>query len=95
MSDFNQQQSIIVAGHICLDLTPRFPESALSTLIPGSLVRVDQMHCSVGGAVANTGLALHQLGVKTRLMGRIRDVGHMPSELILEVHLQNVDTSTK
>ncbi|MAX27813.1 MAG: carbohydrate kinase family protein [Phycisphaeraceae bacterium] len=73
MSDFNQQQSIIVAGHICLDLTPRFPESALSTLIPGSLVRVDQMHCSVGGAVANTGLALHQLGVKTRLMGRISD----------------------
>jgi sugar/nucleoside kinase (ribokinase family) len=63
----------MVAGHICLDLTPAFPASADASLSPGSLVRVGDMHRSVGGTVANTGLALHQLGVDTRMMARISD----------------------
>ncbi len=73
MTGINTDHSIIVAGHICLDLTPTFPPLANTVLNPGTLIRVGEMHRSVGGTVANTGLALHQLGVNTRLMGRISD----------------------
>ncbi|MFG0249433.1 MAG: carbohydrate kinase family protein [Phycisphaeraceae bacterium JB051] len=73
MRPLDNDQSIIVAGHICLDLTPAFVGSATATLDPGTLTRVGQMQRSVGGSVANTGMALHQLGVKTRLMGRVSD----------------------
>lgn len=68
--------SIMVAGHICLDMTPHFTDEADGHLTPGSLVRVGSMHCSVGGTVANTGLALHQLGVNTRLLARVADDLH-------------------
>ena len=50
---------IIVAGHICLDITPVFsPEKAQplsSVLIPGKLVQMKDVNISTGGAVANTG----------------------------------------
>lgn len=64
-------RSIMVAGHICLDMTPQFPPHADGSLTPGTLVRVSSMHYSVGGTVGNTGLALHQLGVNTRLLAQV------------------------
>ena len=67
---------IIVAGHTCLDVIPVLPENcpSLSTLlVPGGLVNVGPMVLSTGGAVSNTGLALHRLGVPVRLMGKIGD----------------------
>ena len=66
-------RAIMVAGHICLDLTPKFPHTAGSSLLPGTLTRVEDLQRSVGGVVANTGLALHQLGVETRMLSRISD----------------------
>jgi sugar/nucleoside kinase (ribokinase family) len=67
----------IVAGHICLDLIPQFQTDAgpdLSAyLAPGRLAEVGPMTLSTGGAVANTGLNLARLGVRTRLMGKIGD----------------------
>jgi len=67
---------IIVAGHVCLDVIPTLPESCQSLatwLVPGGLVNVGPMVLSTGGAVSNTGLALHRLGVPVRLMGKVGD----------------------
>jgi sugar/nucleoside kinase (ribokinase family) len=73
MAALNLEHAIVVAGHICLDVTPGFLPASTASLDPGTLIRVGDMHRSVGGTVANTGLALHQLGIKTRMMGRISD----------------------
>jgi sugar/nucleoside kinase (ribokinase family) len=67
---------IIVAGHVCLDVIPTLPENCrdLATwLVPGGLVNVGPMTISTGGAVSNTGLAMHRLGVPVRLMGKVGD----------------------
>src|SRR5438309_2015186 len=64
---------VIVAGHICLDILPDFtqhtPESEM--LVPGKLTTVGPATLAIGGAVANAGLALHRLGVSTRLVGKV------------------------
>lgn len=69
---------IVVAGHICLDITPKFSENIsgrrlVDILIPGQLINVDKAIISTGGAVPNTGLALSKLGVKVSLIGKIGD----------------------
>ena len=67
---------IIIAGHVCLDVIPTLPENCESLdtlLVPGGLINVGPMVLSTGGAVSNTGLALHRLGVPVRLMGKIGD----------------------
>lgn len=63
---------VVVAGHICLDLIPTFL-SPMSHFIPGSLIEAGQVILSTGGTVSNTGLALHRLGVATRLIGKVGD----------------------
>lgn len=69
----------VVAGHICLDIIPIFgpnqPHSDTPSGMPapGKLVNVGPAALSTGGAVSNTGLALHRLGIPTRLMGKIGD----------------------
>lgn len=65
---------VIVAGHICLDVIPTFKRGAGrldELLVPGKLVDVGPAILSTGGAVANTGLALHRLGTPVRLMGKV------------------------
>lgn len=62
---------VIVAGHICLDVIPRFLRRA--ELTPGALLQMGPAVVSTGGVVSNTGLALHRLGMKTQLMGKIGD----------------------
>ena len=68
---------VVVAGHICLDIIPRFPTDAgvdLSAyLSPGRLSEIGAVTLSTGGAVSNTGLNLQRLGVDTRLMGKTGD----------------------
>lgn len=67
---------IVVAGHICLDMIPAFEaaEVSLSTLlVPGKLVNVGPLTTATGGPVSNTGLALHRLGFRVRLMGKVGD----------------------
>jgi sugar/nucleoside kinase (ribokinase family) len=60
---------VIAAGLICLDIIPTFPGPA--ALLPGRVTEVGPVRLATGGAVANTGLALHRLGVSTRLMGKV------------------------
>jgi sugar/nucleoside kinase (ribokinase family) len=61
----------VVAGHICLDIFPTFQEASCGCeLRPGALYNVGPALRSTGGAVANTGLALHRLGVSVALWAR-------------------------
>ncbi len=60
----------IVAGHICLDIIPAIGDAGFS-FSPGRLLEVGPPILGTGGPVSNTGLALHRLGVRTRLMGKV------------------------
>ena len=57
---------VIVAGHVCVDLTPAFDTSP--TMEPGRLIAVGPLALVAGGCVSNTGLALASLGVPTQLV---------------------------
>ena len=61
---------VIVAGHVCLDLTPALDSPP--SIEPGRLIGVGPLAVSAGGCVSNTGLALAALGVPTQL---VADVG--------------------
>lgn len=62
---------VVVAGHVCLDIIPGLTEAL--DLSPGGLVEAGPATISAGGPVGNVGLALHRLGVRVRLMGKIGD----------------------
>ena len=62
--------SILVAGHICLDITPVL-HNRLEALQPGTLLRVGEADVHTGGCVANTGLAMKLLGADVRLLGKV------------------------
>jgi sugar/nucleoside kinase (ribokinase family) len=61
----------LVAGHICLDIIPTLSRNL--EFEPGRLVEAGRAVLSTGGAVSNTGLALHRLGVPVQLMGKVGD----------------------
>lgn len=69
------KKKVIAAGHICLDITPVFPEGKVEQLskilTPGKLLNVKGVDVHTGGSVANTGLALKVLGADVVLMGKI------------------------
>lgn len=72
----SQAADIVVAGHICLDVIPELrPETgSLRTLMtPGTLIEVGPAKVAPGGAVSNTGRALHRLGLIPHLVGRVGD----------------------
>lgn len=77
---------VVIAGHICIDITPVFPDvkenifknqqkmtksSINEILIPGTLVRVNDIDIHTGGVVANTGLAVRFFGLDVTLMGKV------------------------
>ena len=68
---------VVVAGHVCLDVIPRFGHSGTSELaqmlVPGKLVHVDAAAVATGGPVSNTGLGLVKLGMRAALMGKVGD----------------------
>lgn len=66
----------IVAGYLCVDLTPGFAPTRQSVplgqlLQPGRLVQVEGLSISPGGAVANTGLAMRRFGQRIALSGMV------------------------
>ncbi len=68
----SENYDIIVSGHLCLDLIPEMDSVPLSALAsPGQLFEIGPLQFSTGGAVSNTGLALHRLGVNVRLMSTV------------------------
>jgi sugar/nucleoside kinase (ribokinase family) len=64
--------AVVVAGHICLDIIPTLASDGF-VFSPGQLLEVGPAILSTGGPVSNTGLALHKLGITTRLMGKVGD----------------------
>lgn len=68
-------KKIIAAGHICIDITPVFPDKKTNKvediLAPGKLIQTGTADIHTGGSVANTGLALKLLGADVSLMGKI------------------------
>jgi sugar/nucleoside kinase (ribokinase family) len=70
----NEWIDIIVSGHLCLDMIPQMDNVSLEGLpTPGKLFDVGPMTFGTGGAVSNTGIALHRLGVNVRLMATVGD----------------------
>ncbi len=69
------REKAVVAGHICLDITPVFPKQPAGTagkvLAPGSLIHMDGVDVHTGGAVANTGLVMKKLGGNVCLLGKV------------------------
>ncbi|MDD2968813.1 MAG: carbohydrate kinase family protein [Lachnospiraceae bacterium] len=81
----------VVAGHICLDVTPVFPGKKMKVLddilMPGKLISMDGIDIHTGGCVANTGLAMKKLGADVKLLGKI---GHDEfGRLILDIMEEN------
>ena len=65
---------VAVAGYVCLDIIPTFDEqqgSPASWFQPGKLVSIGTAVTAPGGAVSNTGLALHRLGIPVKLVGKV------------------------
>ncbi|MCF8566705.1 carbohydrate kinase family protein [Alicyclobacillus tolerans] len=61
---------VLFAGHISLDIIPDLSQvtGGFEVFRPGGLVLVDGVRFTTGGAVLNTGLALHRLGSSVRLL---------------------------
>jgi sugar/nucleoside kinase (ribokinase family) len=63
----DRQYDVMVAGHLCLDIIPLFPETGIrdisEILRPGKLVNVQNAKISTGGPVSNTGLNMKKLGI--------------------------------
>lgn len=83
-------KKVIVAGHICLDVTPVFADNGVlfsELLLPGKMPHVGAADIHTGGCVANTGLAMKKLGVDVNLMGKVGNdhFGSIVKE-ILEEH---------
>lgn len=70
-----ENKKVVVAGHICLDITPVFSSNKAGKLkellVPGKLVNVEQADVHTGGVVANTGLGMKILGADVELMGKV------------------------
>ena len=61
---------VVVAGSICLNIIPNLVGESAS-FQSSSLIEAGKATLTIGGSVSNTGLALHKLGVNTRLMGKV------------------------
>lgn len=66
--------TVIVAGMVVLDLIPALPADEKGfEFKPGTIIRTGPARVAAGGAVSNTGGALHRLGVPVRLVGKVGD----------------------
>ncbi len=82
-------KSVVVAGHICLDLVPGF--DAAPSIEPGRLIGVGPIGLAPGGCVGNTGPALAALGVPTRLVTNV-GTDALGSVLVALLGATSVDT---
>lgn len=64
----------VVAGYLGVDIAPGFPLDRMSVpgselFRPGKLIETEGLSISLGGVVANTGLAMKKFGCRVELMG--------------------------
>jgi len=68
---------IMVAGHLCLDIIPRFYDTGArkieEIMRPGKLVNVAEATISTGGPVSNTGINMRSLGNRVCFCARVGD----------------------
>jgi sugar/nucleoside kinase (ribokinase family) len=82
---------VVAAGHICLDMTPRFlnrsAQSVSDVFRPGVLLEMGQVTVSTGGAVSNAGIAMKIFGLNVGYMAKIGDdlIGRNTQE-VLQAH---------
>lgn len=69
-AQLSDEVEVIVAGDIRLDIVPTLRNNTTGNT-PGQWLEASTTQVIATGPVANTGLALHALGVTTRLMGKI------------------------
>ena len=87
------KKKVVVAGHICLDITPVFPgkkvDQLSDILSPGKLIHMGAADVHTGGCVANTGLAMKLLGADVTLMCKLgKDAfGQMVMNLLEDHHV--------
>jgi sugar/nucleoside kinase (ribokinase family) len=86
--------SILVAGHLCIDITPELTD--VPELVPGQLYEIGPTQLTLGGCVANTGLALVAAGVPTRVCGTVGDdtLGEITRRLLAEQDVDLDDVTT-
>ena len=88
------KKKVTVAGYLCLDIVPRICETADGggfSFVPGKLQEISGVDMACGGAVANTGLALHILGMPVNLAARLgEDIVGMTIKGIISSHGQEL-----
>jgi sugar/nucleoside kinase (ribokinase family) len=72
----DRQYDAVVAGYVCIDMTPRFREAhagaGFSDIFkPGALIEAGALEISLGGAVSNTGIAMKKFGRNVLLGGLV------------------------
>jgi sugar/nucleoside kinase (ribokinase family) len=84
----NSALDVVVAGHLCLELIPRFLNPTglkiNEILRPGSLVNTGEMTIATGGAVSNTGFALKIFGCKAAFVAKVGNdaIGAMTLDIL-------------
>ncbi len=70
-------KNAVVAGSIVLDITPVFPpgssRSAAEIFAQGKYNDMDRIRVSLGGCVANTGISMHRLGTRVKVVSKVGD----------------------
>ena len=88
--------SVLVAGHLCIDITPEL--TGVPELVPGQLYEIGAAQLTLGGCVANTELALASAGVPTRVCSTLGNdpLGEIARRLLAEqgVDLEDVTTTS-
>ena len=86
--------SVLVAGHLCIDITPELTD--VPELVPGQLYEIGSAQLTLGGCVANTGLALAAAGVPTRVCSRVGNdpLGEIARRLLAERGMGLEDVTT-
>ncbi len=97
-------KKVMVAGHICLDVTPQILSDSSDIHASGRLINVGPSVLSTGGPVSNTGLVMAKLGMDVKLNGKVGDdyfgdiikslVGRQRSSSFKTVSGQSTSTST-
>jgi sugar/nucleoside kinase (ribokinase family) len=92
--DSGPAKTVLVAGHLCLDLTPQLDDTP--GLEPGRLYEVGPVTVSLGGCVANTALALQAAGVRTQVSGTVGGdaLGVLARRLLVEQGLHSDGIAT-
>lgn len=92
---------VVSAGHICLDIIPKFlvegkPDMG-KLFLPGKLINMGEVKVSTGGPVSNTGLGMHILGTNARFMGKVGDdfFGHGVLQLLEQYNAADSMTVVK